>query len=384
MADKLVHDITGSRSSFVDGFRRYDAWAESYRPRDLALFNAAATAMAGGGLVEAAFILNQGGGIREAMGADDLPVLLGATIRTRLMQAYGMVEQPWRTVVGIDNLPDLERWDVAGTMFESDDQRGNASPNNLIPEVPEFQGYDEARLSEAYEYAQLRTYGITWSVSRRMLLADNLRVINNMARDVGMAMRRTENWHFVNTIALTSGTTVSGMVLKDGVNLFATAASRGNMASGAYGLAAATLGTALKDFGNQTDRNGVKNNANGIKARYIIVPPALEQTAWDIVSPAPKITGANETMTSDNYFKFLTPVVVPELTSDVDWYLAADPNMVPGIVAGYLNGRQEPEYFTQLENANLQEADGTKQKIRHDLGFWVEQWHAWRKIDVTG
>ena len=384
MREGTVHDITGARAAFTEGFSRFDRWAEAYTPRDQALFEAAAQAMAGGSFVEAAYILNQGGRLQEAIGVDDLPVLLGATMRTRLMAAYDAVSQPWRTLVNVDNLPDLERWDVAGTLFSSDDGAGNATPNNLIPEVPEHMGYDEAKLSEAYEYAQLKTFGIVWSVSRRALLADNLRAINNMSRDVGIAMRRTENWHFVNTLALTSSTTVSGKLLRDGVNLFAVATTRGNMISGAYALEAADLSAQIILFGAQTDRNGVTNDKNGIKPKYLIVPPALEETAWNLVSPAARISGTATPTTSDNYFKFLEVVCIPELTSSADWYLAADPRMFPGVNVGYLNGRQEPEYFTQLENVNLAEADGTRQKIRHDFGFWAEQWHTWRKIDVTG
>ena len=375
------------RAGFVDGFTNYATWSEGYQPAvEPELFRQAAAAVAAGHLQEAAFVLNGGGSLREAMTAADLPILLAATVRTRLMRAYDMVAQPWRQVVSIDSLPDLEQWTAAQTLFESDDQRGNTAPNNLIPEVPEHQGYDEARLSEASEYAQLKTYGIVWSVSRRMMLADNLRAINNMSRDVGIAMRRTENWLFVDMLENGASTTVSGMTLKDGVRLFATAASRANMVSGTHALAAPTLSAQLIAFGAQKDRNGISNDRNGIRAKYLLVPPALEETAWNLVSPAARIAAGQTDFvsTSDNYFKFLTPVTIPELTSSVDWYLAADPNLCPGLVAGFLGGRQEPEYFTQLENANLAEADGTKQKLRHDVGFWAEQWHGLRKIDVTG
>ncbi len=371
MSNGNVVDITGSREDFVSGFREALPWLESYQPRDMALYEATRDRVLRGGL-------------REAMTSDDLPVLLGATIRTSLMAAYDQVSQPWRRLVMADQLPDLERWTRAGTTFESDDAKGNTAPNNLIPSVPEGYGYSEARMSEAYEYAQLLTFGVTWSVTRKMLLADNLGAINRMSRDVGLAMARTKNWHFVNLLEEANSTTVSGKVLADGVRLFAAAASRGNLHSGAYGLEAADLSAELLLFGAQTDRNGITNDRNGIKAKYLVVPSALEETAWNLVSPAARITGENATMTSDNYYKFLEVVVVPELTSSVDWYLMADPAAYPGLVYGTLNGVEEPEYFTQLANVDLSAADGTKQKIRSDFGFWAEQWHTVRKIDVTG
>jgi hypothetical protein len=115
----------------------------------------------------------------------------------------------------------------------------------------------------------------------------------------------------------------------------------------------------------------------------LVIPPALEQAAWDIVSPAARITGASVTITSDNYLKFIVPIVIPELTSSKDWYLCADPTMYPGAVYGTLNGNQTPEYFTQLANTDLSQADGTKQKIRYDFAFFPEQWHTWRRIDDT-
>ena len=378
-------DVTGSREAFVDGLVSYNAWAESYRPANEAAFVEAHRAIVAGDYRETLNVLSRAhGGLQEAMNSDDLPILLGATIRTSLMAAYDQVSSPWRTLVATDSLPDLEQWKRALTLFQSDDQKGNSAPNNLIPEVPEHGMYDEARMSEKYEVAQLRTYGLAWSVTRRMQLADNLGAVNRMSRDIGLAMARTKNWHFVNLIEEAASTSVSGKLLVDGTRLFATAAARGNMASGAYGIAADTLSAQLALFNAQTDRNGLTNSRNGIRAKYLIVPPAKEETAWNIVSPAARITGANATTTSDNYFKFLEVVVIPELTSDVDWYLAADPKMYPGLVYGTLNGVEAPEYFTQLANVSLQEADGSKQKIRHDFGFCAEQWHTWRKIDVTG
>jgi len=386
MATPQVLDITGSREQFVDGLRRYESWAESYRPTNEGAFVEAHRAIVAGDMREVLNVLSRAhGGLREAIVSDDLPILLGASVRTRLMAAYGAVTQSWRTLVSQDSLPDLEQWTAATALFSSDDQKGNASPNNLIPEVPENHGYDEARLSEASEYAQLKTYGIVWSFSRRAMLADNLRQLNRMSADAGQAMARTQNWHFVDMLENGASTTASGKTLKDGTRLFASAAARANMNSGTLGLSAANVKAEMLSFGAQTDRNGVKNNRNGIRPRYLVVPSALMLTAMEICDPAPRITGANATTTATNILaSMLTPVVVPELTSDVDWYLAADPTSVPGLVYGTLNGRQEPEYFTQLDSVNLAEADGAKQKIRHDFGFWPEQWHTWRKIDVTG
>ena len=386
MATPQVFDITGAREQFVEGLRRYDSWAETYRPPNEAAFMEAHRAIVAGDMREVLNVLSRThGGLREAMVSDDLPILLGASVRTRLLASYGAVAQPWRALVSQDSLPDLEQWTAAGTLFQSDDQKGNASPNNLIPEVPESQGYDEARLSEVSEYAQLKTYGIVWSLTRRMMLADNLRQLSRMSGDAGQAMARTQNWHFVDMLENGATTSVSGKTLKDGTRLFATSAARANMNSGALGLSAANVKAEMANFGAQTDRNGVKNNRNGIRARYLVVPSALELTAREICDPAPRITGEDGTTTATNILaSLLTPVVVPELTSDVDWYLAADPNAAPGLVYGTLNGRQEPEYFTQLDSVNLAEADGIKQKIRHDFGFWAEQWHTWRKIDVTG
>jgi len=383
MATPQVLDITGSREQFVEGLRRYDSWAETYRPTNEAAFLEAHRAIVSGDMREVLDVLSRvHGGLREAMNSDDLPILLAASVRTRLMQSYGAVAQPWRGLVNEESLPDLEQWTAAGLMWESDDQKGNATPSNLIPEVPEGHGYDEARVSEVSEYAQLKTYGLVWSLTRRMMLADNLRSLNRMSGDAGQAMARTQNYHFVDLLENSASTTVSGKVLKDGTRLFASAAARGNLHTGSLALSAANVKAELLLYGAQTDRAGITNNRNGIQARYLVVPSALMLTAMEICDPAPRITGESATTTQTNLLaSMLTPIVVPELTSSVDWYLAASPGAVPGLVYGTLNGRQEPEYFTQLENAHLAEADGNKQKIRHDFGFWAEQWHTWRKID---
>ena len=384
----MIESIS-NRGEFVSDVRRADPFIESYRPADMRLFESTRDMMLRGSLREALWVHEQQWAnarmspMSEAIGVNDLPVLLAATIRTRFIEGYGAVTQPWTSVVRTEQLSDLEVWSAYGLNVITDDTRGNATPNNLLPEVKEYGMYNEAQLSEFTENAQLKTYGITWSITRRMMLADNIRLMTRMATDIGIAMKRTETWNFINTLELGATTSVSGAVMNDGYHFFDTT-YHGNLHTGSIGLSADNVKAEMLLYGAQVDRNGISNNRNGIKPKFLCIPAALEQIAWDIVSPAARITGASTTTTSDNYLSFLVPVVIPELTSDVDWYLSADPGMYPGISHGTLAGASGPEYFTQLENTDLSQADGTKQKIRYDFGFWGEEWHTWRKVDVSG
>jgi hypothetical protein len=155
----------------------------------------------------------------------------------------------------------------------------------------------------------------------------------------------------------------------------------------AAALAENTLSQAINEFQTRVDAR--TNDPLGIKPKYLIVPPALETTALRIlnsmktISIAVQAPGPGVPIVMGDYNPVnksetqLELCVEPFLIDQNDWYLAADPNDVPGIEIGFLNGRREPRNLVKSANIVGQEdpMDGgdfetgsIEYKIRHIFG----------------
>ena len=359
----------GARVSYFAGLRRVESLMESHVPGD--------------GFSEVEAMLARGS-LREAMHSDDLPILLAGATDTHLREAFKAVAQPWTECFKTTSFPNFRQQKIVGDVeVIVDDEVGGTTVSGRIPEVPEGHGYDEARISESYEVAQIVTYGITFSLTRQMVKNDDLGMLTRVPQRFGRAMARTLNYHVAQCLEADASTTVSGPLCVDGYNLFGIS-NHANMTSSALPLSAAAVKAQMLLFGKQETPQGISMNELGIRAKYLIIPSALRLTAREIVSNAALITGNTTAQTSENILAGLVPVVIPNLSSDVDWYLAADQNEYDTIEIAYLDGRAEPETFTQaLDAAAFADADGQLYKIRHDFDVYPAAWSAMRKIDDT-
>lgn len=375
----------------------YGRQVEGYSPERKSHYDRLVRLIERGRLAEAAYADEEfHAGLSEATVVNDLPVLLGGLLDLQVRDAFGNYAQPWRAAFKSENFGSFREQKLWYPLDLGTD-------DGTIPVVPEAQGYDAATLSEYYEVATLATYGITAMLSRQVIVNDDKRALQSIPRDLGRLMARTQNKAVANVLAANASTTVSGVTTKDGYNLFevsSTGAHHGNMASGAYGLGStddfALVEAQVKAFGKQVVPSAATStitlNDLGIKPRYLIVPSALELQAMKLVSAAQRIissgtTAATVVATSANVLAFLQVVVLPELPSDVDWYLAADNAVFPTIEVAYLNGIETPQTWvrsTDFGVSNLAEADGIQYKIRSDWAAYPAAYSGLRKVDVTG
>ena len=107
----------------------------------------------------------------------------------------------------------------------------------------------------------------------------------------------------------------------------------------------------------------------GIAPRYLVVPPDLEPTAWGlVVSPS---TGVFvPTTTQQQNIQTWEIIVVKTWTDTNNWWLVADPNDIPTIEVGFLDGKDTPELFVQdMPNVgSMFSNDQLTYKIRHIYG----------------
>lgn len=331
------------------------------------------------------------GAIREAMISDDLPVLLGGTADLRVREGFLSIPLPWTQCFRTEPFNNFRQHTIASVgALDVDSQIGVAAagaPDGFMPLVPEGHMYDNARMSEEYEYAQLDTYGCTFFYTRHMVYNDDTRSLNRLPSRMGAAMARTMNYHVGQALEAGASTTVSGMYLRAGTRLFTVA--QGNMFSGAHPLTYANLIAMCQNF---MLINAVSGDIQGLPPKYLIVPAGLQYQAQYLTSQASTTLIAAEgaaapaaAYLTPDYNQLagqLIPVVLRELTSQIDWYLAADYNEYDTLEFGTLDGRLEPEVFSQ-DMPNLQDADGMQFKIRHDWDVFAPDWRGMLKVDDT-
>ena len=103
----------------------------------------------------------------------------------------------------------------------------------------------------------------------------------------------------------------------------------------------------------------------GMRARYLIVPAALEFKAREIVNST-VYPGTNRGMQANPVAGSVEIIVDPRLdaVSTTRWYLMADPATRDTIMLAYLDGNSEPF----MDDDEMWSTDGRRWKVRIDAG----------------
>ena len=99
----------------------------------------------------------------------------------------------------------------------------------------------------------------------------------------------------------------------------------------------------------QTDTNG---NGLFISKFYLVVPPALQYTAMQLWYKAGGVIRRDAGPDVFAEMGMQKPIVSPFITSATAWYLVADPNDVPSIEVGELQGLENPLFLTSRGHWN--------------------------------
>lgn len=211
------------------------------------------------------------------------------------------------------------------------------------------------KLTDGAESYAVLTYGRIVSLTRQAIINDDLRSFERLVSAFGFAARRLENRTVYSQLTANAN-------LGDGVALFH--ANHANLGTGApSALQLSSLTTARTAMRLQ---KGLANEELNLAPTYMIVPAALEQTAYQLTSsnyvPAQQ-SNVNEFRTGGR--TALTPVVEPILdaNSATAWYLAAQSSQVDTVEYCYLDGAEGPV----IESDVGFETDGVSYKCRLDF-----------------
>ena len=272
----------------------------------------------------------------------DFPILLSGLVNSHLLNAYNEWPATFRPFVAVGDANDFKAM-YALKMSEAPD----------LMDLGENGEYKTASFSESGENYRVVTKGRIVSLTRQMIIDDNLRAFTRIPRLFGSAAKRMEGDAVYSLIT-------SNGAMSDGVALFH--ADHKNLGTAAA-LSSVSLGAGRAMMRKQT----------GMKGARIDVTPAFLLTTVDVELEA-EILLRSAALPDDNkssgvhnpWAGKLTPIADPRLTGTA-WYLLGHPDQAPMIEVSYLEGEEIPYVDEELDF----DSDALKIKVRHDFGAGV-------------
>lgn len=219
----------------------------------------------------------------------------------------------------------------------------------LVPEGGQFQ---QDFLGEASARTKVATYGKLFSLTRQAIINDDLGLFSKIATKYGSAAKRLVN-------KMVYAQLTGNVKMQDNVALFDS--KHGNVAGTGEALSVKAIAKAITAMRRQ---KGITGDATlNITPKYLVVPPELEMTAYQIVNSTAAIDGVNSGVVNPYKGRFVV-VADAELTDPDAWYLVADASQHDTIEVTYLNGVETP----RLETRQGFDVDGIEYKVAFDCG----------------
>jgi len=267
--------------------------------------------------------------LKEAVDTAGFPQILANTLNRKMVRDYNMLNFQWRDFVNTSSARDFRNQELVrfggylnlATVAESAAYPALASPTD-----------------ENVQYSVVKRGG-TETVTFEVIKNDDVRFVQKIPTRMARAAARTLEQRAMDlilsyTAAINDTNVYDGTVLYDAAhnNITATALTWGN------------VWAAIEAMGQQTEADSAE--PLGVRPKYLLVPPQLEQEAREIVESTDRPdTGDRAT----NTLRGMVEVRVNHfLRGDAtNWYLIADPAQNETIEISFLDGKQEPEMLVQ-------------------------------------
>ena len=323
--------------------------------------------------------------LREALTTSDFPYLFGDALDRQVLAQYKATDSTWKKYVRTSTVPRLAP-QVGGYRFAI---TGGDQRLDRVMEKGEYLAStrDETRYA-LYVYKYGRQFDISWET----MINDDLGALQDTPMRFAKAALRTEQYTVINQFADDDGTHGAG-------NLY-DKATAGEINGSVALLTIANLEAGLEAMASWTDAGGspIMN-----RAKYLVVPPALEMTARQILTSATKMwmaTGDTDAVigpypTTNVVSQMgLELIVEPWLpivdttNGDTAWYLFADPSDIAALEAGYLRGHERPEICMKASDkvsvsggpigpmSGDFATDNVFYRVRHCFGICELDWRA--------
>ncbi len=273
--------------------------------------------------------------IREALTTSDFPYLFGDVLDRQVLANYKAVDPVWKAFVRQSTVKDFRtayRFAITGG-------------DQYLDRVGEKGEYLASPRTETRYSLNVLKYGRQFDISWEALINDDLGALKDTPMRFAMAAVRTEHRLVTNQYADDDGTHAAG-------NLY-DKVTAGEINGSVALLTIANLEAGVAAMASFRDANG---EAIMNRAKYLVVPPALEFTGRQILTSATKMWvesagGAATPYPTTNVISQygLQLIVDPYLpimdtsNGDTGWYLFADPRDIAALEVAHLQGHERPE-----------------------------------------
>ena len=272
--------------------------------------------------------------IKEALTTSDFPLLFGDVLDRQVLASYKAVPPVWKAFVKQSTVPRIYP-QVGGYRFA---MHGG---DQYLAEVAQKGEYLASDREEERYPISVRKFGRQFDISWETMINDDLGALKDTPNRFAMAAIRTEHRIVTAIYASDVNTHVGNANLYQvGVNAAATL------------LSINALEVGIQQMNMFTDEGGEPIMAT---PKYLVVPPALEFTARQILTSATKhvatgvagvpyptnnvVSQLGLTLIVDKYL----PIVNVGADQHTQWYLFSDPSDIAAIEATHLVGHERPE-----------------------------------------
>ena len=277
----------------------------------------------------------------------DFPLLLEDIGSKALLDAYELAPPNYRVIAAERSFADFRAHSFL--------RPGDFPVPVLNPEAVEI---TLGTLGETKESVSAFRYARRLGLSREILVNDGLGALADLAGMAGRRVADLENSLVYAQLALNSG---SGPTLRDGSAMATTV--RGNKASSGAAIDAAAIALARVAMRGVTSVDGLKLN---VMPKFLVCGPAKEHQALQVVAAATMPAQDSNT----NPYKGTMDVIADANISGNNWYLFADPRVVPTLIWGYLEMYRGPQFEIQDSWA----IDGIEARVLLYFGTGAVDW----------
>lgn len=291
-----------------------------------------------------------------AHSTSDFTVILENTMHKMLLDGFNVASDTWRAFCATGDLSDFRPHNRYLTGSFSD-----------LKEVNENGEFEDGTLDDGRkETITAKTMGRILNLSREMIVNDDMGVFTGASRQMGRAAARTLENDVYALLALNSD---MGPTMSDANSLFH--ADHGNVGTGAPSVD--NVAAAINILRSQTLPNSSSEATEYLDPQnppIFLGPLGLAQDA-KVINEAQYDPDTSNKLQKPNKARGLISLVVgtPRRTG-TPWFLFSDPNEIPVIEVGFLDGVQEP----QLMMRESFRQDGISWRVVYYYGVAAVNW----------
>lgn len=254
----------------------------------------------------------------RAMSTSDFPILLLEAGNRKIIQDFDREEHTYKQWIQEEDVSDFRQITDITTQ----------TSGGKLDKVLENGELKEVELGEGAERWEIDTYGNKFTITRKMIVNDDLNAFNNMLDNLVERSGNLANG-MVYDLLRKQGSG-AGYVMADGLSILH--ASHNNMATDAFDEAGTALEAGILAMGSHMMPNGT-TRAN-ISPAYLHIPVELAKKARVLLGSTASTVDSKNAGVVNPYANIVMPIVSGELTG-TEWYMTASRRTIK---AGYLAG----------------------------------------------